>query len=282
MTDPVTIRRAGETLKAMRVRLGLSLREVARRSLKLVAERGNREFGLSRAWLADIEKGMFVPGTYKIASLSTIYQLSIAEINRLYGFERGDIVTRRPLFRPPKTHLIESPEEQDDLENPLRLEDVLARSGVEKTDLLTRIVDIWGDVPVPLLRHVDLRRYLYAYIGTTDRTMAPLLPPGTFLQIDAKQNRVRKGPWKNTGTHIQFARPIYFLDIRTGYACGWCDIKDGILTLIPHPDSGLSARTFRYPGEVEIVGQVTGIAMRIIGEEFEPIGRITGQTEAKK
>lgn len=249
--------------------------------MKLVAERGNREFGLSRAWLTDIEKGRFVPGTYKIASLSTIYQLSLAEIHRLYGFEPGDIVTRRPLFRPPKTHLIEPPEEGD-RENPLRVEDVLAKSGVEKTDLLTRIVDIWGDVPVPLLRHVDLRRYLYAYIGTTDRTMSPLLPPGTFLQIDAKQNRVQKGPWKKTGTHVQFARPIYFLDIRTGYACGWCDIKDGILTLIPHPDSALPTRMFRYPGEVEIVGRVTGVAMRIMGEEFEPMERVSGQTEPKR
>jgi hypothetical protein len=41
-----------------------------------------------------------------------------------------------------------------------------------------------------------------------------------------------------------FARPIYFLDIRTGYACGWCEIKDGVLTLIPHPDSGEETRTF--------------------------------------
>jgi transcriptional regulator with XRE-family HTH domain len=281
MTGAATIRRAGATLNAVRVRLGLSLREVERRSMKLVAERGNREFGLSRAWLTDIEKGRFVPGTYKIASLSIIYQLSIAEIHRLYGFAPGDIVTRRPLFRPPKTHLIE-PAEEGDRENPLRVEDVLAKSGVEKTDLLTRIVDIWGDVPVPLLRHVDLRRYLYAYIGTADRTMSPLLPPGTFLQVDAKLSRVQKGPWKKTGTHIQFARPLYFLDIRTGYACGWCELKDGILTLIPHPDSGLPTRTFRYPSEVEIVGRVTGVAMRIMGEEYEPMERVSGPTEPKK
>jgi transcriptional regulator with XRE-family HTH domain len=193
MTDPDTIRRAGAKLKAIRARLGLSLREVGRLSLKLVAERGNSEFGLSRAWLTDIEKGRFVPGTFKIASLSTIYQLSIAEIHRLYGFEPGDIVKQRPLFRPPKTHLLVSVEE-DDIENGLTVDDVLAKSGIENTDLLTRVVDIWGDIPVPLLRHVDLRRYLYGYIGIEDKTMSPLLPPGTFVQIDAKQARVQKGP----------------------------------------------------------------------------------------
>ena len=93
--------------------------------------------------------------------------------------------------------------------------------------------------------------------------MAPLLPPGTFVPIDAKQARIRKSSAKKGMGQSPFARPIYFLDIRTGYACDWCEIKDGQLTLIPHPDSGEQTRTFRYPSEVEVVGRVTGIAMRI-------------------
>ena len=59
-------------------------------------------------------------------------------------------------------------------------------------------------------------------------------------------------------------------DIRTGHACGWCEIKDGVLTLIPHPDSGEETRTFRYPSEVSVVGRVTGIA-RSIGEEDQAL-----------
>src|SRR6202023_652336 len=94
--------------------------------------------------------------------------------------------------------------------------------------------------------------------------------PGTFVQIDAQQTRVKKALAKKGGGQSQFARPIYFLDIRTGYACGWCEIKDGQLTLIPHPDSGEHTRTFRYPSEVEVVGRVTGIAMRI-GEESQAL-----------
>jgi hypothetical protein len=100
--------------------------------------------------------------------------------------------------------------------------------------------------------------------------MSPLLPPGTFVQIDAKQTRVKKGSAEKGSSPSPFARPIYFLDIRTGYACGWCEIKNGQLTLIPHPDSGEQTRTFRYPSEVEVVGRVTGIAMRI-GEESQAL-----------
>jgi hypothetical protein len=132
------------------------------------------------------------------------------------------------------------------------------------------MLDIWGDVPVPLLRRLDLRRSLYGYIGTKDATMSPLLPPGTFVQIDAQQTRV-KNALANGGRQSQFSRPIYFLDIRTGYACGWCEIKDGKLTLIPHPDSGQQTRTFRYPSEVEVVGRVTGVAMKITEERFTSI-----------
>jgi hypothetical protein len=58
------------------------------------------------------------------------------------------------------------------------------------------------------------------------------------------------------------------LDIRSGYACGYCELKDGILTLIPYPDSGESIRTFKYPSEVSIVGRVAVITMSIEEERF--------------
>jgi transcriptional regulator with XRE-family HTH domain len=262
MTERDVLRRAGANLKKIRERLGLSVREVARRGQLVVAERQNRDFSLSRAWINDIEKGRFAPGIFKIVSLSVIYQMTIAEVHALYGIKPGDITKERPLFSLPKTHLLTPPEESiaDDAgtaeESDLMLQ-------LEKTNLLSKLVDIWGDVPVPLLRRLGLRRSLYGYIGTKDRTMIPLLPPGTFVQIDARQTRVKKSAAQTATVQSPFARPIYFLDIRTGYACGWCQIEDGVLTLIPHPDSGEPTRTFRYPSEVEVVGRVTGIARNI-------------------
>ena len=265
MTESDVLRQAGAKLKSIRVRLGLSVREVERRSLKLVAERQNRDFSLSKAWITDIEKGRFVPGIFKIVSLGLIYQMTIAEIHALFGIQPGDITKESAIFRPPKTHLLSTPDKSlaghaNSSGSPEETEQL------ENTDLLARLVDIWGDVPVPLLRRLDLRRSLYGYIGMNDRTMAPLYPPGTFVQIDAKQTHVGRGWAKKPMAQSPYARPIYFLDIRTGYACGWCEIKDGVLTLIPHPDSGEPVRTFRYPSEVDVVGRVTGIA-HLIGEE---------------
>jgi transcriptional regulator with XRE-family HTH domain len=269
MTERDVLRRAGANLKTIRERLGLSVREVARRGELVVAERQNRDFSLSRAWINDIEKGRFAPGIFKIVSLSVIYRMTIAEVHALYGIKPGDITQERPLFGPPKTHLL-TPLEEPSSDDAVTAEDSDLMLRLENTNLVSKLVDIWGDVPVPLLRRLGLRRSLYGYIGTKDRTMVPLLPPGTFVQIDARQTRVRKSSAQSATGQSPFARPIYFLDIRTGYACSWCEIKDGVLTLIPHPDSGELTRPFRYPSEVEVVGRVTGIA-RNIEEEIQTL-----------
>ena len=271
---------AGAKLKQIRLRLGLSVREVERLSLKVVSRRENRDFFLSRAWITDIEKGRFVPGIFKIAALSDLYRLTIQEIHVLYGIQPGDITKDPTVFAPPKTHLLALPEEAPLGEVSSVAPDV--RTQFEHTDLLSRLVDIWGDVPVPLLRQLDLRRSLYGYIGTKDKTMSPLLPPGTFVRIDPKQTRVKNGPAVRSSSPSQFSRPIYFLDIRTGYACGWCEVKDGVLTLIPHPDSGQQTRTFRYPDEVDVVGRVTGIAMPIEEESLVRMEELMRQKSPPK
>jgi hypothetical protein len=121
---------------------------------------------------------------------------------------------------------------------------------------------------VPLLRQLRLEQSLYGYIGTEDKSMSPLLPPGTFLQIDSKQDRIQKGPYKKSSSESHFARPIYFLDTRKGYKCGWCELKNGVLTFIPHPDSGEPTETFRYPEEVSVVGRVTAVTMTIEEERL--------------
>jgi transcriptional regulator with XRE-family HTH domain len=272
MTRQELAARAGAKLRRMRVRLGFSIREVERRSHELAKKRQSPDFFLSRGWIADIENGKFIPGVFKMVSLSVLYRLSIEEVHALFGIQAGVLSKERSLSRPPKTYLLPT-SDVPALESAAPLPALEPALQLEKTNLLTRLVDIWGDIPVPLLRHLDVRRYLYGYIGFEDRTMAPLIPPGSFVQIDAKQTRVKKGPARKSPGQSQFRRPIYFVDIRDGYACGWCQIEDGVLTLVPHPDSPVNVRTFRYPSEAEIVGRVIGIAMRITGEDLVTLER---------
>jgi hypothetical protein len=244
------------------MRLGLSIRDVEGRSMELAEQRHNPYLSLSRTWITDVETGRFVPGSFKMACLAEIYGMELAEIHKLYNMSR-DITQERPAYRPPTTQLLtpkEGPSEAEaELPEDLKIED---------TNLLTGIVNIWGSVPVPMLRRFGLQPCLYGYVGTEDSSMAPLLPPGTFLQIDPKQNRIKKGPYKKSSSESHFARPIYFLDIRNGYKCGWCELKNGVLTFIPHPDSGEQTQSFRFPDEVSVVGRVTAITMSIEEERF--------------
>jgi len=253
MTNPEVIRRAGAKLKRIRLRLGLSLREVERRSLKIVADRENKDFNLSRGLLADIEAGLYIPGSFKVLSLSEIYGLTALRILGFYGIDRPDSDPReRPVFWPPNTQLFATAGE--------------AKPG-EDTRLVTDLIDMWRDIPTPLTREIDTRRFMFGYIGASDRTMSPLLPPGTYLQIDPKQNRVKKEPPQAEAEPSLWGRAIYFLDIRSGYVCGWCELKNGILTLVPHPNSGEQTRTFRYPLEAEVVGRVTAVFFLPIADE---------------
>jgi hypothetical protein len=54
-------------------------------------------------------------------------------------------------------------------------------------------------------------------------------------------------------------------ELRDGYACGWCELKDGQLILVPHITSPQPIRRFSHLDEAEIIGRVTGVAMRIVG-----------------
>jgi transcriptional regulator with XRE-family HTH domain len=280
MTRQEIAARAGAKLRGIRVRLGYSIREVERRSHELAKKRQNRDFFLSRGWIADIENGKFIPGIFKMASLGVLYRLSIEEVHALFGIQAAVLNKERALSRPPKTYLL-PPREAPVAESASALP-ATDPAQLEKTNVLTRLVDIWGDIPVRLLRHLDVRRYLYGYIGLQDRRMAPLIPPGSFVQIDARQTRVKKGPKHRSPGQSQFRRPIYFVDIRDGYACGWCQIEDGILTLVPHPDSPEKIQTFRHPAEAEIVGRVTGIAMRIAGGRLVTLEGSFGRREPPK
>src|SRR5438132_9234300 len=114
--------------------------------------------------------------------------------------------------------------------------------------------------PRILLQQMDWRNSLYGYIGLEDHTMFPFLRPGSFVEIDSRQKKIKTtGSWQN-----EFDRPIYFVELRDSYVCSWCELQGSQLILIPHTLSSCAIRQFKYESEAEIVGRVTGLAMRIV------------------
>jgi transcriptional regulator with XRE-family HTH domain len=253
---------AGADLRAIRRHLGISMRQVEKYSRQIAKAEGSAKFYISNAWLSQIEATGPVPSVQKLFSLSSIYRLNFVELLYLFGIDLERIGLHQLEIRLPNTHLAKLKVYN---ENRAPIFPVRFHAGfrLEKTTLLSRIVKIWGEVPISVIRHLDIRHCEYGYVGLRDHTMDPLIPPGSFVQIDDQVREVlRHSPWRT-----EFDRPIYFVRIPSGYACSWCELKRNQLTLLPHPLSGCRLRHFVYGQEAKIIGRVTGIAMRIVRPE---------------
>ena len=86
MEQPPHSRSAGAKLKELRLRLGLTLRDVEANSRQLAAERHNQDFFISRGWLNNVENGSYTPSIYKLWSLGAIYQTQWSSIFSFFGF----------------------------------------------------------------------------------------------------------------------------------------------------------------------------------------------------
>jgi len=249
---------AGKRLRAERVRAGLSTRDVQKLSQKIAQEKGdNQDYAISHAWLTEVENGKFTPSIYKLYSLSLIYKTTYMKILDFFGINLLDAPEEQRLVGLPDTQLIGSNFELAGrtIELPVEL-----RKNVElaRTNLVSRMFESWGEIPVGLLQQLDLRHRLCGYVGLEDYTLYPHIRPGSFVEIDDRQNRIRHESWQN-----EFDRPIYFVELRGGYACSWCELDGNQLILIPTPQSRVQVRHLRYPNEGEIVGRVTAVTMRI-------------------
>ncbi len=252
----------GDRLKTIRRHLGISTRQVEKYSLQISKAEGSAKFYISNAWLSQIEATGPVPSVQKLFSLSSIYRLNFVELLYLFGIDLERIGLHQLEIRLPKTHLakLKVYNENRAPTFPVRFHEGFR---LEKTTLLSRMVKIWGEVPISVIRHLDIKHCEYGYVGLRDHTMDPLIPPGSFVQVDTQVREVlRHSSWRT-----EFDRPIYFVKIPSGYACSWCELKRNLLTLLPHPLSGSRLRHFVYGQEAKIIGRVTGIAMRIVRTE---------------
>jgi transcriptional regulator with XRE-family HTH domain len=250
---------AGVRLRKIRTRLGLTVRDVEQFSEAIADARKSSEYVLSRSWLADIENEVgHVPSLPKVYSLSVIYKCGWTELAKIFGVPIEDLGRDQASFGVPRTHLLPKPDDEDErVTLPLRFRN---DPEVQNTNLLYTLAAVWGGVPFSLVRHLNPENTLYGFIGLTDFTLWPLLRPGTFVEIDTSQTKVEPTPPQSEGP---FDRPIYFLELRRGFACGWCEIKADQLFLLAHPNSGRETRQFQYPAEVDVVGRVIAVAMVI-------------------
>ena len=245
----------GKSLRKTRERLGLKYRDVEEASQRVATRHKNQEFVIGLSRLADIENKGTLPTIYRMYSLAVIYGTPYRELLDLYGISldhlAGDVAeSRLHITRPFGLSTIR----EDSAELPTGL---LNGFDGRNTNYVIRQIQDWGTVPLHFLKGLDFSSHRYAIVGTGDWSMFPLIPPGSFVQIDETKRRVVNGGWDS-----DYSRPIYFLLLHEGYRFAWCTERAGSLIVQPHSSAPVPAEVFRYPEEVEILGQAIGVAMR--------------------
>ena len=247
----------GERLKELRSRLGITTRDVTEKSQQIADAKGNEEFYISHGWLSEIETTNVTPSFYKLYSISTIYDIRFADLLLLFGVDVRK-AGKHQLDMPPDDTQLTSVEAGDS-DRAITFRVRFDRDFLpDETTLLSRMVEVWGKVPTTLVQQLDVRNNHYGFIGLRDFTLYPLLRPGSFVQIDQKLQKIQTYEWRS-----EFDRPVYFVKLRHGYACSWCELQGNRLLLVPHPLSPCRTKQVVYGTGAEIVGQVTGVAMRI-------------------
>jgi transcriptional regulator with XRE-family HTH domain len=256
---------AGQRLRRARERMRLKFREVELASQRIADRHGNEEYAIGLSRLSEIENRGAVPSIFRIYSLSTIYRLDLHEVLSWYGINLDEQGTDALLFEHSESHLVDfSLSGFRDVQAPLGLD-----PGVDltQTTFLSRAISRWGALPLALLKGLDLKKKRYALVGSEDWSMYPVLRPGALLLI----NEVNKIP-QNAAWGDEWERPIYFLEHRDGYCLGWVHLSADRLVVLSHPSSTEPPKIYLYPSEVDVIGQVVGVAMALDGSQY-PTGR---------
>jgi len=129
---------------------------------------------------------------------------------------------------------------------------------------------MWAEVPLLLMLDVDWERGPLVLIGTEDRMMWPLLPPGSLLQLDQRVRTITDGSFS------EFERPIYLIEYRTRFFCCHAQRRGDTLRMISHGESQRPPSISVPFKEARVRGQLTPI--------FRPLatrGNVAGRPDRR-
>jgi transcriptional regulator with XRE-family HTH domain len=244
----------GHNLRTLREKLGLTMRDIETASERIAQKHENEEYLIPISRLSDFETKGVIPSIYRLYSLAVIYRRDLRELLMWYGIEMDIPVSDLQLAAPPKSHISRALATTKFVEMPVRMDPGF---DPRRTMNFGRMIEQWGTVPMIYLEQFSKVDFTYGYVGSEDLTMYPILPPGSFIQVDESRNKVLEGGWRS-----EYERPIYFVDTRDGYVCCWCTLGRDEIILQSHPLSPVPPRVLRH-SHAEVIGQVVGVAMRL-------------------
>jgi transcriptional regulator with XRE-family HTH domain len=251
----------GLRLRQTREALGLTYRDVEQSSYEIASKRGRPDFILHISRLADIENRNVVLSLHKLYSLATIYHLSPLEISGWYEAPFLQMFDDGAAFPAPLTHLYEfpkAPRVAAKCDSPFES---------ECTGLLRELPS--NAQHFPGMKQAASERFRHGYIGLSDRRMAPILRPGSMVLVDTVLQRIEDAEWTS-----EYDRPLYFVETRAGYRCGWFQKYKSRLIMQPHTLSRCAPEAWRTPEEAEVLGKVVGM-ITYLNEPWASLPEVT-------
>jgi hypothetical protein len=230
----------GEEMRGRLQQFHIGVREVDNASRKDANGKHNASFHISRYRLRELEQNS-----------DDIRVAELAEFAKLCKTGFSDMLGRYLSYHPELVCNSDTPPSTEVLPEPSKVLGSFAPAGgaTELLQVISRASETNGS---PFWRKSS--SYLHGRVGLDDLTMWPMIPPGSVVRINTRQRSVApRGSWQN-----DYERPIYFLEIRNGFACGWCDLHDRQLILTPHSLSPVHSRSWTMGREVEVRGRVAG------------------------
>lgn len=241
------MKQVGVRLRAVRQQWGLTLREVEERSVRLAEKWGTASFRISASWLDRVEREGRGLSFSKFIVLAVIYSISPEQLLTYCPSTASESQSIDYLSSPNTTLLLNDGPLEDHAR--LWLPDSIADGPMPEA---TTLLSPENHLP---------SHYRRGIIGRLDKALGPMIPSGSIVLINTQRRAIaHRREWTN-----EFDRPIYFLLTRSGYICGWCELdnKAEWLTLVPHPLSYATAQRWRYRKEVEVIGRLAAVLLRL-------------------
>src|SRR5438270_2306138 len=136
---------AGQQLRLLREKLGLTMRDVEIAGAAIAAKRGNDDFAVTLSRLSDIETKGVIPSIYRLYSLAVIYRSDFADLLSWYGIDLNDIAADLSVISPPRSHKTDTLQSKTQVRIPVRMDPGF---DARRTSNLGRMVEQWGVVPL--------------------------------------------------------------------------------------------------------------------------------------
>src|SRR5215211_3206123 len=151
---------ANLSLKALRNRLNVTVREVELESRRIAEAKGDMRFYISNARLTQLESNsLSEPSLWKLFSLSAIYKVKMTELMRLYDVEAEESDKYTAIAAPNVTRLL------TDVPDSCRMSEML-RGLVQhpnQTTLLPRVIDAANHNPHDAKPNPERKFTCYGY-----------------------------------------------------------------------------------------------------------------------